>query len=61
MTAPLPAELMENALLAKLRDEDRQHLAPHMMRIDMGAFDVLQRRARMSSNLVSLRVRPGRV
>jgi hypothetical protein len=42
MTAPLPAELMENALLAKLRDEDRQHLAPHMMRIDMGAFAVLQ-------------------
>jgi hypothetical protein len=42
MTTPLTAELMENALLAKLRDDDRQHLAPHMMRIDMGAFAVLQ-------------------
>jgi hypothetical protein len=43
MTAPLPPELMENALLAKLRDEDRQRLAPHMMRIDLRAYDVLQR------------------
>jgi hypothetical protein len=43
MTTPLPAELMENGLLAKLRDEDRQRLAPHMMRIDLWAHAVLQR------------------
>jgi Crp-like helix-turn-helix protein len=43
MTAPLVSELMENALLAKLRDEDRERLAPHMLRTDLGAQDVLQR------------------
>jgi hypothetical protein len=43
MTAPLLLELMENALLAKLRDEDRQRLTPHMMRIDLRAYAVLQR------------------
>ena len=43
MTAPLLSELMENALLAKLRDVDRERLAPHMMRADLRAQDVLQR------------------
>jgi Crp-like helix-turn-helix domain len=43
MTAPLQNELVENALLAKLRDEDRQRLAPHLMRTDLRAQAVLQR------------------
>jgi Crp-like helix-turn-helix domain len=43
MTVPLPSELMENGLLAKLRDEDRQHLVPHMMAMDLEAQTVLQR------------------
>jgi hypothetical protein len=34
---------MENALLAKLMDEDRQRLMPHMMRTDLPAQAVLQR------------------
>jgi Crp-like helix-turn-helix domain len=42
MTAPIPADLVENALLAKLRDDDRQRLAPHMMRLDLQAQSVLQ-------------------
>jgi hypothetical protein len=43
VTAPLVSELIENALLAKLRDDDRKLLAPHMMRINLRANDVLQR------------------
>ena len=43
MTAPLQNELMKNALLAKLRDGDRQRLVPHMMRTDLRAQVVLQR------------------
>ncbi len=43
MTAPRPSDLLENALLAKLRDEDRQRLAPHMMCMDLRAKSVLQR------------------
>jgi hypothetical protein len=43
MTVPLEHELMENALLAKLMDEDRQRLTPHMMRTDLRAQAVLQR------------------
>jgi hypothetical protein len=43
MTAPLQSELMENALLAKLRDEDRLRLLPHLIRIDLPPQAVLQR------------------
>jgi hypothetical protein len=43
MTAPLSPELMENALLAKLSDEDRLRLIPHMMRTDLRAQTILQR------------------
>ena len=43
MTTPRPSDLLENGLLAKLRDEDRQRLAPHMMCIDLRAETVLQR------------------
>jgi hypothetical protein len=43
MTAPVPADLLENALLAKLREDDRQRLAPHMMRLDLQAQSLLQR------------------
>jgi Crp-like helix-turn-helix domain len=43
MTSPLPPELTENALLAKLKDEDRQRLVPHMMRTDLPAQIILQR------------------
>jgi len=42
MTAPSPADLAENALLAKLRDDDRQRLASHMMIYDVRAGHVLQ-------------------
>ena len=42
MTAPRPNDLLENALLAKLREEDRQRIAPHMMCIDLRAKAVLQ-------------------
>ncbi|HEX3861100.1 MAG TPA: helix-turn-helix domain-containing protein [Stellaceae bacterium] len=42
MTAPLPEDMAANALLAKLRDEDRDRLAPHMMVFDLRAKDVLQ-------------------
>jgi hypothetical protein len=42
MTAPHLNDLLENALLAKLREEDRQRLAPHMMCVDQSAKAVLQ-------------------
>jgi hypothetical protein len=42
MTAPVVSELMENALLAKLRDADRERLAPHMMWTDLRSQNVLQ-------------------
>jgi Crp-like helix-turn-helix domain len=43
MVAPLIEDLVDNALLAKLRDEDRQRLAPHMMLLDFQAKHFLQR------------------
>jgi hypothetical protein len=43
MTTPLPAELMENALLARLRDGDRQRLVPHLVLTDLRAHAILQR------------------
>jgi hypothetical protein len=43
MPYPLPPELMENALLAKLKDEDRQRLVPQMMHNDLPAHAILQR------------------
>jgi hypothetical protein len=43
MTAPRPTDLLENGLLAKLREEDRQRLAPHMMCLDLRAETVVQR------------------
>jgi hypothetical protein len=43
MTAPRQTEPMVNALLAKLRDEDRHRLVPHLMRTDLRAQAVLQR------------------
>jgi DNA-binding MarR family transcriptional regulator len=43
MTAPLEHELEENGLLAKLRDGDRQRLAPHMMKFSLSAGDILQK------------------
>jgi DNA-binding MarR family transcriptional regulator len=43
MTAPLPGDLLENALLAKLREDDRRRLAPHMVCVDLQAKTVLQR------------------
>jgi Crp-like helix-turn-helix domain len=43
MTAPRIDNLVQNALLAKLRDEDRQRLAPHMTVADLGAKSILQR------------------
>lgn len=42
MTAPVVSELMENALLAKLRDIDRERLAPHLMRTDLRSQNLLQ-------------------
>ena len=43
MTAPRLTDLLENGLLAKLREEDRQRIAPHMMCIDLRAEAVVQR------------------
>jgi CRP-like cAMP-binding protein len=42
MTTPNPQELSENLLLAKLRDEDRQRLVPHMMVFHFTENHVLQ-------------------
>jgi Crp-like helix-turn-helix domain len=42
MTSPSIDEMAGNALLAKLRDEDKRHLAPHMMVLDLKAGHVLQ-------------------
>jgi hypothetical protein len=42
MTAPVVSELMENALLAELRDIDRERLAPHLMRTDLRSQNLLQ-------------------
>jgi Crp-like helix-turn-helix domain len=36
-------DLLENTLLAKLREKDREQLAPHLMGIDLQAKAVLQR------------------
>jgi len=43
MTAPLLDNLLENALLAKLRDDDRRRLVPHMTIFDLEAKSILQR------------------
>lgn len=43
MTAPTAQQLLGNALLSILREEDRQRLAPHMMIMDLEAKDVLQK------------------
>jgi hypothetical protein len=43
MTAPNLEGLLENALLAKLREGDRQRLAPHMTIVDLKPKAVLQR------------------
>jgi hypothetical protein len=42
MTAPTPDDLAGNALLSKLRDDDRKRIAPHMMVFDLDACAVLQ-------------------
>jgi DNA-binding MarR family transcriptional regulator len=42
MTAPTQEELLGNALLGTLREEDRIRLAPHMMVVELRAKDVLQ-------------------
>jgi hypothetical protein len=43
MTTPLIQDLAGNALLGKLRDDDRRRLAPHMMVLDFQPKHVLQR------------------
>ena len=43
MTAPAPEDLLGNALLAVLRDEDRRRLALHMVIADLEAKDILQK------------------
>ena len=42
MTAPTPTDLLENALLAKLRDDDLRRITPHIMVMDLQARSVLQ-------------------
>jgi CRP-like cAMP-binding protein len=42
MTAPTSDDMATNALLAKLRDEDRKRLAPHMMSLEAKSGDILQ-------------------
>lgn len=41
MTSPTPQQMMQNALLSVLRDEDRQRLQPHMLALDLPAHTVL--------------------
>jgi hypothetical protein len=43
MTTPLIEDLAGNAMLGKLRDDDRRRLAPHMMVLDFQPKHVLQR------------------
>ena len=43
MTAPRIEDLADNALLAKLRDDDRRRLAPHMTVLDFQAKHTLKR------------------
>jgi CRP-like cAMP-binding protein len=43
MATPNQDELLGNALLGTLREEDRSRLAPHMLVLDMRPHDVLQR------------------
>lgn len=43
MTSPTFQQMSENALLATLREEDSNRLAPHMMTIELKARDVLQK------------------
>jgi biotin operon repressor len=42
MAAPAPDDLLGNALLATLKDEDRSRLAPHMLIMDMKPGAALQ-------------------
>jgi hypothetical protein len=43
MTAPVSKDVFNNALLAKLREDDRQRLAPHFTVVDLQTKSVLQR------------------
>jgi CRP-like cAMP-binding protein len=43
VTSPTRTEMAENALLARLREDDRSRLAPHMMVFHLNKKDVLQR------------------
>jgi hypothetical protein len=43
MAIPRIEDLADNALLAKLRDDDRRRLAPHMTAMDFQAKRILQR------------------
>jgi Crp-like helix-turn-helix domain len=43
MTASILGDLLENALLAKLREEDRRRLLPHISVVDLAAKSILQR------------------
>jgi biotin operon repressor len=43
MTSPTAADMAENALLATLRQEDQQKLAPHMMKLELRKNDSLQK------------------
>ena len=42
MISPTPAEMLDNELLAKLNEDDRRRLAPHMMVFELDRKDVLQ-------------------
>jgi len=42
MTSPTPLEMLNNELLAKLNENDRLLLAPHMMSFELDRKDVLQ-------------------
>ncbi|CAM5762855.1 transcriptional regulator [Labrys miyagiensis] len=43
MSLPLAGELIQNRLLAQLRDDDRSRLAPHFHRFELEANHVLQK------------------
>ncbi|WP_413990065.1 Crp/Fnr family transcriptional regulator [Labrys okinawensis] len=43
MSPPIEDELMQNRLLAQLRDDDRARLLPHFFKFDLKANDVLQK------------------
>ena len=41
MTSPTPSQMLQNALLSVLREEDRKRLQPHMLALDMPAHAIL--------------------